>query len=246
MEEEKDKTEKQGQISRREFLKDAGLIVGGATVGSMAILSACGGGETATETKTQTVTNTKTVTNTTTITGGTGSTATTTVTITATPPGAETENIVKFTVNEQEYKIQVQPRWTLDKVLREQLGLTGVKRGCEEGACGVCTVLINGKPVLSCLTLAIECNGRSIETIEGLSKNGVLHPMQQAFWENFGFECGYCTPGQILTAKALASKNPNPSEQDVRKALSGNICKCGGYQQIVASVMAGTKKMREA
>jgi aerobic-type carbon monoxide dehydrogenase small subunit (CoxS/CutS family) len=240
MEEEKDKTEKQGQISRREFLKDAGLIVGGATVGSMAILSACKGGETATETVTNTNTVTKTVTTTVT-TGGTGGTSTVTVTAT-TPPGATTENIVKLTVNGHEYQIQVQPNWTLEYVLREKLGFVGIKTFCKRGACGSCTVIINSRPVLSCMLLAIECNNKNIETIEGIAND--KNPLINAYINNECAQCGYCTPGFVVTAKALLDRKPNPSEDDIKEALAGNLCRCGTYPQHIQAVLEAASDLR--
>jgi len=160
-------------------------------------------------------------------------------------PAPAVEELIRLTINGFTYELRVEPNWTLAFVLREKFGFTGVKRGCDEGACGVCTVLMDGKPVLSCTILAIECKGRAIETIEGLAPDAVtLHPIQQAFIENHGLQCGYCTPGVILVTKALLSENPNPTEQEVRQALAGNICRCGDYQQIVASVLAAAAKIK--
>jgi carbon-monoxide dehydrogenase small subunit len=150
---------------------------------------------------------------------------------------------IALSVNGEEYEVGVSPRESLADVLRGKLGLTGTKLMCNEGECGSCTVLIDGKPVLSCLTLAIECEGKSILTIEGLAdrRTGRLHPLQRAFIEYGGVQCGTCIPGMLLTAKALLDKNPNPVEDDVREALSGNLCRCGNYKRIVQCVLVAAK-----
>lgn len=272
---EEEKREKDGKISRREFLKDAGFIVGGAAIASTALLAACGPKEEAT---TKTVTETifkfvcpfdgqefasinalvahmeaahpgevETITKFACPSCGqefTSLAALKTHFETAHPPEVVevAEKLTKLIVNGETHEIKVEPNWTLNFVLREKLKLTGVKIWCEEGACGVCTVLMDGVPIFSCMTLATECEGRNIETIEGLSDGVTLHPVQQAFIENFGLQCGYCTPGMILVTKALLSENPNPTEEDVKEALAGNICKCGDYKQIIASVLAAAEK----
>ena len=150
-------------------------------------------------------------------------------------------------VNGDKYEVKARVTATLAEVLREELGLTGTKVMCNEGDCGACTVLINGRPVLSCMTLAIETENKDILTIEGLADRttGNLHPIQQAFVEHSGMQCGVCTPGMILTAKALLDANPDPTEDDVRNALSGNLCRCGNYRRITESVLAAAKMMRE-
>lgn len=147
---------------------------------------------------------------------------------------------ITLSVNGEEHEVRVSPRESLADVLREKLGLTGTKLMCNEGECGSCTVLVDGKPILSCLTLAIECEGKSILTIEGLAdqRTGRLHPLQQAFIKYSGVQCGTCIPGMILTAKALLDKDPNPTEDAVREALSGNLCRCGNYKRIVQCVLA--------
>lgn len=154
---------------------------------------------------------------------------------------------ITLSVNNEKYNTRVQPYWTLAEVLREKLGITGTKTMCNQGACGSCTVLIDGKPVLACLTLAIECEERGILTIEGLAdqKTGALHPIQKAFIEHSGMQCGVCTPGIILSAKALLDGNLNPSEDDVRSSLSGHLCRCGNYKRITESVLAAGDMMRE-
>ncbi len=152
---------------------------------------------------------------------------------------------ITLTVNHEEHEVRVSPNESLADVLREKLGLTGTKLMCNDGECGACTVLIDGKPILSCITLAVECEGKNILTIEGLadSKAGKLHPLQQAFIELSGMQCGTCTPGMILTAKALLDKNSNPTEDEMREALSGNLCRCGNYKRIVQSVTLASKVM---
>jgi carbon-monoxide dehydrogenase small subunit len=152
-----------------------------------------------------------------------------------------------LTVNEQEYEVKVGVTDTLANTLREKIGLTGTKTICNEGGeCGACTVLIDGEPVLSCLTLAIECEGKKILTIEGLANpaTGELHPIQKAFVEYSGMQCGMCTPGMILSAKAFLDRNPNPTEDEVREALAGNICRCGNYKRITECVLAAAAAMR--
>jgi len=133
---------------------------------------------------------------------------------------------------------------TLLEVLREDLGLAGTKHGCELGECGACAVLLDGRPVLSCLVLGIEADGRSVLTVEGLAERGELHPLQEAFADLGGAQCGYCTPGFLVTAAALLARNAEPSREQIREALSGNLCRCTGYQQIVESVEAAAAAMR--
>jgi carbon-monoxide dehydrogenase small subunit len=149
-------------------------------------------------------------------------------------------------LNGEEVDVSFAPYKTLLEVLREDLGLTGTKHGCELGECGACSVLVDGVPLLSCLTLAVECEGRSIETIEGLARGAELHPLQEAFADLGGSQCGYCTPGAIMTAKALLDNEPSPSPQRIREAMSGNLCRCTGYQQIVESVETAAACCRDA
>lgn len=151
-----------------------------------------------------------------------------------------------LTVNGVKYEAKASVTATLADVLREEIGLTGTKIMCNEGECGACTVLMDGRPVLSCMMFAIKAEGREILTIEGLADpaTGDLHPIQKAFVENSGMQCGVCTSGMILTAKALIDENPDPSEDDVRNALSGNLCRCGNYQRITECVLAAAKMMR--
>jgi aerobic-type carbon monoxide dehydrogenase small subunit (CoxS/CutS family) len=151
-------------------------------------------------------------------------------------------------VNGEEQSLLFAPYKTLLEVLREDLDLTGTKHGCELGECGACAVLLDGEPRLSCLTLALECEGRSIETIEGLAeswKSGPgLHPLQAAFADFGGSQCGYCTPGVIMTAKALLERNPSPTRQEIKEATAGNLCRCTGYQQIVDAIEDAAAKLR--
>ena len=145
---------------------------------------------------------------------------------------------IVLTVNGEEHDIEIEPNQLLLQALREDIGLTGTKEGCSIGVCGACSVTIDGRLVSSCLTLAVGCQGKKIATIEGLAKGGKLHPIQQAFLEYGGFQCGICTPGQIMAAKALLDTQPNPSEEEVKEWMSGNLCRCTGYYKILDSVMA--------
>jgi aerobic-type carbon monoxide dehydrogenase small subunit (CoxS/CutS family) len=150
-----------------------------------------------------------------------------------------------FVVNGREYEELVPANMTLLELLRDRLGLTGTKRGCSaSGNCGACTVLVEGKPVLSCLMLAWMARGRSILTVEGLSERGRLHPLQQAFLDVGAVQCGFCTPGMLLSAKALLDTHPDPTEQEVRQALAGNLCRCTGYVKIVEAVLAAAAVIR--
>ncbi len=153
---------------------------------------------------------------------------------------------VEITVNGQTYNKQVEPRKLLSDFLREDLDLRGTHVGCEHGICGACTVLMNGHTVRSCLMFAVQANGEKITTIEGLATNGELHPLQEAFWENHGLQCGFCTPGFLLSACERLERNPDPTEEEVRVGLSGNMCRCTGYQGIVESVLAAAAKMNES
>ena len=143
---------------------------------------------------------------------------------------------IDLDVNGNACRVEVRHHWTLLRVLRESLGLTGAKRGCDRGECGSCTVLLDGKPVYSCQMLALQAVGRGITTVEALGDSENLHPIQQAFLDNDGAQCGYCTPGFLLSAKALLDEVPHPSEEDIREALSGNLCRCNAYGRIIESV----------
>ena len=153
---------------------------------------------------------------------------------------------ITLRVNGEEQQVEIEPNRLLLQVLRDNLGLTGTKEGCSIGVCGACSVIIDGRLVSSCLTLAAGCAGKNIETIEGLAKDGKLHPLQQAFIEYGGFQCGICTPGQIMAAKALLDENPNPSEDEVKEWMSGNLCRCTGYYKILEAVMAVVENKLDA
>lgn len=141
-------------------------------------------------------------------------------------------------VNGDTYELEVRPQWSLLEVLRDQLDLTGTNDGCRTGNCGACTVLLDGRPITSCLILAVDADGHQVTTIEGLSVNGELHPLQRAFVERGAIQCGYCTPGMILSAYALLQNNPRPTEEEVRYALVGNLCRCTGYAKIIEAILA--------
>jgi len=152
---------------------------------------------------------------------------------------------ITITVNGEEHRLEVKPNRTLVDVLREDLGLTGTKRGCDEGKCGSCTVLMDGLPVDSCMVLAAQADGGDILTIEGVAKGGKPHPLQKAFSEKGAVQCGYCTPGMILTAKALLDGNPSPGEDDIRSAIAGNLCRCTGYSKIIEAIKSCTPEDSE-
>jgi xanthine dehydrogenase YagT iron-sulfur-binding subunit len=154
--------------------------------------------------------------------------------------------VVRLRVNGAVREIDLEPRVTLLDALRERLGLTGTKKGCDQGACGACTVLADGKRVLSCLTLAVACEGRDITTIEGLSDDGDLHPVQQAFIARDAFQCGFCTPGQIMSAVALLAEGRAGSDAEIREFMSGNICRCGAYPNIVAAIRDAAEALGHA
>ena len=225
MSQEKNRPKKQennegsGHISRRDFLKDAGLAVGAPALGSIAVSS-----EAAAQAKAN-------------------APAAKGVPAAAAKPAAEL-TAVELTVNGGKYRYMVEPNWTLRQLLRDEIGFTSPKDWCGGlGACGSCTVIMNGRPVLSCLTLACECNGAAIETAEGIAK--AKHPVIQAYINNNAFQCGYCTPGFVCTAKALLDKNPNPTEADVRDALGGNLCRCATYQRHPPAVLEAAANLKQ-
>jgi aerobic carbon-monoxide dehydrogenase small subunit len=146
------------------------------------------------------------------------------------------KRLIRLTINDREYELAVEPNQTLVDVLRYKMGLTGTKKGCEVGDCGSCTVIMDGIPVNSCLILAMQADGSKITTVEGLESEEGLHPVQKAFVEKGAIQCGFCTSGMILSAKNLLDKNPNPTEEEIRKGISGNLCRCTGYQKIVDAV----------
>jgi aerobic carbon-monoxide dehydrogenase small subunit len=141
-------------------------------------------------------------------------------------------------VNQKQYRVEVSPDELLVDVLREKLGLTGTKKGCGTGDCGACTVILDGRAVTSCMVLAVSAEGKSIQTIEGMQKDGALHPIQQSFLDHHAVQCGYCTPGLVMSVKALLDETPHPNEAEIRRGISGNLCRCTGYQKIVEAVKA--------
>jgi len=155
--------------------------------------------------------------------------------VTATAGGSSSQ-VVTLNVNGREREVLINPSWTLSFVLREKLGLTGTKVACDQGACGACTVIMDGRPILSCMTLAVECEGKTIETIEGLAAEN--HPLLDAWVHTESIQCGYCTPGVILAAKALLDRNPSPTDVEIREALAGNVCRCGTYPRWTDAVKA--------
>jgi len=248
------------KLSRREFLKDAGIVVGGTAVGSAFFLSACGQEIEVTKTVTTTAPGTTNTVTTTAPGGTTTQTQTQTQTITKyTCPvcnqefdslaalkahfdaehgvAEEAAKLVKIVVNGYEHELEIEPHWTLAEVLRNKLELTGTKISCDEGICGSCTVIMDGKPVLSCMVLAVECDGSEITTVEGLSEGEELDKIQESFVNHDAFQCGFCTSGMLMSTKALLDSNPSPSKDDIKKALSGNLCRCGAYKKIVEAVM---------
>ncbi len=213
--------EASGQISRRDFLKDAGLMVGTPAIGSVALSTQAA--DQASKKAAQTS-------------KGTLPSAT---------KCAEGLHTIELTVNGDKYRCTVPPHWSLRQLLRDEIGLTSPKDWCGGlGACGSCTVIMNGRPILSCLTLACECHGAKIETAEGIAKS--KHPIIQAYINNNAFQCGYCTPGFVCTAKALLDRNNNPTEADVRDALGGNLCRCATYQQHPPAVLEAARNLRQS
>jgi len=163
-----------------------------------------------------------------------------------TRPGTTTpvaESVITLTVNGETHELFIEARWTLDYVLREKLGLTGTKEFCGQGACGACAVIIEGRPILSCMTLAIECDGKAVETVEGIARAG--HPLIESYVKHHCMQCGFCTPGFVVTAKALLDHNPDPSEDEIKQALVGNLCRCGTYPQHIEAVREAARIMRE-
>lgn len=154
------------------------------------------------------------------------------------------KHLIGVTVNDERHNVEVPARRMLSDFLRDDLHLTGTKRGCETGTCGACSVIVDGEVVKSCLSLAVQANGCTITTVEGLSQGGTLHPLQESFMQCGGLQCGYCTPGFLMASCAMLAKNPNPTVDEVRHGLNGNLCRCTGYTQIVESVLTAAEKMR--
>lgn len=153
--------------------------------------------------------------------------------------------LINLKINEESYQFNVKPNILLLDLLREEIGLTGTKRGCGTGECGACTVLLEGRPVNSCLMLAVEANEKNVLTIEGLASDGQLHPLQEAFIEEGAVQCGFCTPGMLLSVKALLDVNSNPEEEEIKKAIAGNLCRCTGYTKIIKAIISAAEKMKK-
>jgi len=160
----------------------------------------------------------------------------------AAPPPAVGEAWIQLNENDKTYRLKVKSHWTLLDVLRKEIGLTGAKKFCDRGSCGACTVIMDGKAVYSCSRLAIEADNKKILTIEGLLRGGKLHPIQEAFLEHDGMQCGFCTSGQIMSVKALLDKNPHPTQEEIKEGLSGNICRCSAYPKILKSAMVAAQR----
>ena len=227
---EEEKKGKKGEISRREFIKGTGLAVGGVAIGSTVLGVACSAP--ATTPATTPVANTTKP----------GTTAPPTTT--TTPPKTvevikAPEGVVTLNINGQKVVVEVKPEWSLAFLLREKLGLVALKVGCDRGECGVCNILVNGKTHLACSMLAIASEGKAIVTLEGLGQGASMHPVQKLFLDNNSFQCGYCTPGMILSAVALLSKTPKPTLDQARVAIAGNLCYCGDYNRIVNTIAKG-------
>ncbi len=151
------------------------------------------------------------------------------------------EGLIKLTVNKQVYEVKVEPEWTLYYLIHDRLGLTGTKQFCDRGMCGSCTVIMDERPILSCMALAVECDGKTIETVEGIA--AAKHPLIESYAKHHAMQCGYCTPGFVVTAKALLDKNPDPTEKEVKEALAGNLCRCGTYPQHPQAVLEAAEKL---
>ena len=203
-----------GGISRRDFLRDASLAAGAPALGTIAVTASSAHAEE---------------------TSSGGSVAVS---------GSSGAITIELSVNGDRYRKTVEPHWTLRQLLRDEIGLTSPKDWCGgQGACGSCTVIVNGRPVLSCMTLACECGGARVETAEGIAKAD--HPIIQAYIDHNAFQCGYCTPGFVCTSKALLDRNSNPAEDDVRDALGGNLCRCATYQQHLPAVLQAAKNLKQ-
>jgi aerobic-type carbon monoxide dehydrogenase small subunit (CoxS/CutS family) len=230
-------------ISRRDFLKDASLLVGGTAIGSTVLLAACGGGETTTVTTTAGAT-TVTVTESKFIDPIDGMEFDTLAELqahfeAAHPAEGAILGIVTLNVNGRNHTVHVEPDWPLTFVLREKLGLVGTKVGCDRGECGSCTIIVDGRSVYACTMLAIESGGMEILTIEGLADGSTLHPVQQLYRDTCTFQCGYCTPGMIMSTIALLDKHPNPTRAQVKEGISGNCCFCVDYTRIINTILKG-------
>ena len=155
------------------------------------------------------------------------------------------KQLMRFTINGEIYEDEIDVRRTLLEVLRENFGLTGTKRACNEGECGVCTVLLDDKPIASCLLLAVEAQDKVIQTVEGVASDDELHPLQQSFLDHGAFQCGFCTPGMVMTAKGFLAENPRPTQEEIRHGIAGNLCRCTGYNKYVEAILDAAEKIEE-
>jgi aerobic-type carbon monoxide dehydrogenase small subunit (CoxS/CutS family) len=228
---EEEQNKESGQVTRREFLVGAGFIAGGAAIGAGIAYPLASGGDAEEITKYACASCGQEFATKAALVSHVEDVHPTDVVIEGVP------GVITLTVNGRDYTVKVKANWTLAYVIREKLGLIGTKRGCDEGQCGVCTLIMDGRAVSSCLVLAVEAEGKNVETIEGVG-DGELHPIQQAFIDYDGLQCGFCTPGQIMSAKALLDVNPSPTADEVKDALSNNLCRCGSYRNILAAVLA--------
>jgi len=225
-----------GNITRRQFLRDAGIVVGGTAVGSAFFLSACGKEVEVTKTATQAGTVIKYICPICNHNFDSLDNLKNHYNVEHEEAEPVAKNAIMLIVNKEEHLLQVEPQWTLADILRNKLDLTGTKIACDAGACGACTVCVNGEPMLSCMMLAIECDGKTIETIEGLKQNETLNKLQKAFIKHDAMQCGYCTAGMLMSAQSLLNETPLPSQNEIKNALSGNLCRCGAYKKIIAAV----------
>jgi aerobic-type carbon monoxide dehydrogenase small subunit (CoxS/CutS family) len=217
---EQENKEESGQISRRAFLKDAGLVVGTPAIGSMVAPA---------QAEAQTPK---------------GRSAQASVAGSSLEKCPALPHTIELTVNGGKYRYTVEPHWSLRQLLRDEIGFTSPKDWCGGvGACASCTVIMNGRPILSCMTLAVECGGATIETSEGIADDN--HPLIEAYIRNYAIQCGYCTPGFVVTAKALLDRNPKPTEADIREALGGNLCKCSSYPAHITAILEAAQELRE-
>ena len=206
-------------INRRNFLKSAGVVVTGSTLGSGLTLATGTAAEKEAPAAAQKH-------------------------VADAHPGGASLVTAKLKVNGKDYKVQIEPHWTLQRTLQFKLGLTGAKQMCDRGVCGSCTVIMDGRAVLSCTTLAVECEGKEIETVEGIAANKKWDPLIKSYCKWDAMQCGYCTPGFVVSAKALLDKNPNPSENDCKQALAGNICCCGTYPRHPTAIMEAAQVIK--
>ncbi len=234
-----EESSKNGGFNRRDFLKSAGVVVAGGTLGA-GLVPATGAAAAAAEAVQTTLTNFRCPI----CAGDFNSYAILKDHFAKTHPGTVVPVTTKLKVNGKDYEVLIESHWTLQRTLQFKLGLTGAKQMCDRGVCGSCTVIIDGRAVLSCTTLAVECEGKSIETVEGIAANPKWKPLIQSYCKWDAMQCGYCTPGFVVSAKALLEKNPNPTEDQCKQALAGNICCCGTYPRHPTAIMEASQSIK--